>query len=390
MPIEVITGLPGHGKTLLMMQKLMDAAKKGERPLFAAGIEGLTPGLATTLADPTQWNAKDENGAHIVPDGSLIFVDEAWKWYGHLHNATGQKTPEHVLAFAEHRHRGLDFVMTTQGPGQLYPFLRTLIEGHTHVVRAMGMQAANLYTWAELNDDVKSKSMREVALRKLWSYPKENFGAYKSATLHTIKRKIPMRVFMMPLALIGAVGAAFIAYTYLKPSARAEAMTTEEAAVGSPTAPIGSRAPTLTAMQAHEPEAVEEYFAQFKPRHPAIPASAPAYDKRRVVAQPSVYCVVAGPGETATGYDDGDDCRCLTEQGTPYALDDQLCRLNARNGQPYDHYKQPPRNDQRRDERPQRDFQPTGEAAPSPVAVIEGDQVSGYGDLGARDLTAAP
>ncbi|MGH8075959.1 MAG: zonular occludens toxin domain-containing protein [Lysobacter sp.] len=389
MPIEVITGLPGHGKTLLMMEKLHDAAKKAERPLFAAGIEGLAPGLATVLPDPTQWNAKDENGEHIVPDGSLIFVDEAWKWYGHLHNATGQKTPDHVLAFAEHRHRGLDFVMTTQGPGQLYPFLRTLIEGHTHVVRAMGTQAANLYTWAELNDDVKSRTMRDAALRKLWSYPKQNFNSYKSATQHTIKRKIPLRVFLMPVALLGAIGAAFIAYTYLKPSARAEAMATEEAAGGLPPTPTGTRVAAMTATQAHEPEAVAEYFAQFRPRNDAIPSSAPAYDKRRVVAQPQVYCVIAGPGETATGYDAEEDCRCLTEQGTPYKLDDAMCRMNARNGHAYDHFKQPPRNDLRRDERTARDSLQTGEAAPLSATSIEAEQVSGYGDLGTRDITSA-
>ncbi|WP_223903055.1 zonular occludens toxin domain-containing protein, partial [Lactobacillus laiwuensis] len=127
MPIELFTGQPGNGKTALMMERLVAEAKAANRPIFAVGIDGLDPGLATVLDDARHWNDKDAEGNYIVPNGSLIFVDEAWKWFGHLHDATRQQTPRHVLELAEHRHRGLDFVWTTQQPNQLYPFVRGLI-----------------------------------------------------------------------------------------------------------------------------------------------------------------------------------------------------------------------------------------------------------------------
>lgn len=100
MPIDLYTGQPGNGKTALMVERLIAEAKKAERPIFAAGIEGLKPGLAEVLDDPRGWNAKDSSGEFIVPNGSLIFVDEAWKWFGHLHDASRQATPKHVLDLA--------------------------------------------------------------------------------------------------------------------------------------------------------------------------------------------------------------------------------------------------------------------------------------------------
>src|SRR5690606_6192513 len=129
----------GHGKTSLMVEHLLKEAKaKDPRPLVAYGIDGLKPGLATVLKDPREWNAVREGEtchchdtenseaceSHVIPNGALIFVDEAWKWFGHLHNATRQSVPPHVLALAEHRHRGIDFVWTMQSPIQIYPFAR--------------------------------------------------------------------------------------------------------------------------------------------------------------------------------------------------------------------------------------------------------------------------
>ncbi len=107
MPITVLTGTPGGGKTALMMERLLEESKRAERPLFAAGIDGLQHGLATVLEDPRQWNAKDAEGHYLVPNGAIIFIDEAWKWFGHLHDASRQPTPHYVLELAEHRHRGL-------------------------------------------------------------------------------------------------------------------------------------------------------------------------------------------------------------------------------------------------------------------------------------------
>lgn len=329
MPIEVITGLPGHGKTLLLVSKLIEAAEKAERPLFVCGVDGLKPGLARTLEDPTQWDARDANGEHLVPDGALIFVDEAWKWYGHLHNARSQPNPPHVLQFAEHRHRGLDFVMTTQGPGQLYPFLRSLIEGHTHVVRTMGMQVAQLYTWPELNEDVKSRTMRDLAIRKVWPYPKKVFDAYKSATQHTIKRKIPTRIFLLPVLVIAGLSLGYLGLKSLSPSAMADTLT-EGRASGLPDA-APAVAPAASETSAPARMTAEEWLQRFQPRVPQMPMSAPAFDDRPVLSEPRVFCAI---GERL-------GCRCLTEQGTRYEMDQQQCVALVNSGGVYDPFRAP-------------------------------------------------
>ncbi|WP_239499611.1 zonular occludens toxin domain-containing protein, partial [Stenotrophomonas maltophilia] len=187
MPIELFTGQPGNGKTALMMERLVEEAKAANRPIFAVGIDGLDPGLATVLDDARHWNDKDAEGNYIVPNGSLIFVDEAWKWFGHLHDATRQQTPRHVLELAEHRHRGLDFVWTTQQPNQLYPFVRGLIGAHSHVVRRFGTKMLDVYRWGELNEEIKSLAKRDMAQRTTRLLPSQVFGQYKSAEVHTIK-----------------------------------------------------------------------------------------------------------------------------------------------------------------------------------------------------------
>jgi len=66
----------------------------------------------------------------------------------------------------------------------------------------------------------------------------------------------------------------------------------------------------------------DDLVAWLTPRLPGQPWTAPAYDKRPVVAQPELYCVAAEDG----------DCKCITEQGTRYVLDMQMCRVIAREG----------------------------------------------------------
>ena len=358
MPIEIFTGLPGNGKTAFMMERLQQEAEKGERPLFAAGINGLEPGLATVLEDPRKWNEvrEGEEGtcnctagpaghAHVVPDGSLIFVDEAWKWFGHLHDASRQATPPHVLQLAEHRHRGLDFVWTAQGPNQIYPFARTLIASHTHMVRRFGTQLVEQFKWSELQDDVKSPARREQAMRNTRALPKHVFGSYKSAEIHTIKPKIPFRVFAIPLMLIAAIAFGWLAYNKIRP-AQASDTPAEAASAGSPAPPPawetapGQRDPA-------KPLTPTEYAEVHLPRFAVMPWTAQIFDERPAISDPQLYCMASGPGLNGAGEWTEGGCHCVTEQGTRYDLGDGECRRVARWGTPYNPYRE--RRDQRSD-----------------------------------------
>lgn len=391
MPIEVYTGKPGNGKTALMMERLMAEAKKGERPIYAAGIDGLQPGLATVLADPREWNAKDDRGEYIVPNGALIFIDEAWKWFGHLHDASRQSTPAHVLALAEHRHRGIDFVWTTQGPNQLYPFTRNLIADHYHCVRRFGTQIIDVFKWEELCEDIKSAPKREAAQRTTRALPKDVFGKYKSADVHTIKRKIPVKVLMLPLMVIVAGFLLWIAYNSLKPSAmsaKAAGLGPNAASAASGLSP--SDAHTANGRLQEKPLTRSEYAKKHLPRFSTMPWTSEVFDGREVTADPQLMCMSSRAGEGEGGEHREDSCTCLTEQGTFYEISQPECRRIARFGPVYNPYRE--RHDDRSG--PGAGGAPpavTGviDAAPS-RAVMTAPQMSGYGDIGVGNAKSAP
>jgi len=349
MPIELFTGQPGNGKTALMMERLVAEAKAAARPIFAAGIDGLDPGLAAVLDDPRHWNDKDAEGNYIVPDGSLIFVDEAWKWFGHLHDATRQQTPRHVLALAEHRHRGLDFVWTTQQPNQLYPFVRGLIGAHSHVVRRFGTKMLDVYRWGELNEEIKSLAKRDMAQRTTRLLPSQVFGQYKSAEVHTIKARIPLKVLALPLMALVGIGLAYWAYTMLRPSVVAG----EEGAKGTQSASADA-APALLGGGSRREGAprwptAAAYAKDHLPRIGTMPWTAPVFDERQARSDPQLVCMSSLEGLDAQGVRQEAGCRCLTEQGTAYELSQPECRTLARNGPVYNPYRE--RSDERRDQR---------------------------------------
>lgn len=334
MPIEVLTGLPRNGKTLRMMWLLEQAAKDAKRPLFAAGIDGLQPGLATVLDDPRRWNERRPDGSYIVPDGSLIFVDEAWKWFGHLHNASRQATPVHVLDMAEHGHRGLDFVFTTQGPGQLYPFLRTLIQGHTHCVRVMGAEAAKLYFWPELNDDVKSPSMREAAITTFWRYPRALYAKYHSANVHTVKFKLNPRIALLGVLILAVVVLGYFGISRFRQEAPGlAAAAASDGGSGAAEVPATGGIPLRVPTPAERIAYTEEYAYRHTPRIAGMPWTAPIFDGRPVTAEPRLLCI-------ARGQDGRDGCNCYTEQFTPVVgIDLGECMTMAKQGEPYNPYR---------------------------------------------------
>lgn len=358
MPIELYTGQPGNGKTALMMERLLDEAKRSERPIFAAGIDGLQPGLATVLDDPRKWNDHDPDGdptcdchgdgqlhAHRIPDGSLIFVDEAWKWFGHLHDARSQATPKHVLDLAEHRHRGLDFVWTTQQPNQLYPFVRGLIGSHSHVVRRFGTKMIDVFRWGELNEEVKSSAKRDNAQRTTRLLPSGAFGSYKSAEVHTIKPRVPFKVLALPAMVVAAAIFVFFAYRILKPDAYAERLK------GSGTTAQAGVPASSTAAQGEQPREsrfknATDYARQHLPRFGTMPWTAPIFDDRQVTADPQLVCMSSLGGADAYGNHSEPSCTCLTEQGTRYELSQPECRTLARYGSVYNPYRE--RHDEQR------------------------------------------
>ncbi|MBA0328491.1 hypothetical protein D7U76_09845 [Stenotrophomonas maltophilia] len=369
MPIELFTGQPGNGKTALMMERLVAEAKAASRPIFAAGIDGLDPGLATVLDDPRHWNNKDADGNYIVPDGSLIFIDEAWKWFGHLHDATRQQTPRHVLELAEHRHRGLDFVWTTQQPNQLYPFVRGLIGSHAHVVRRFGTKMIDVYRWGELNEEIKSLAKRDMAQRTTRLLPAQVFGQYKSAEVHTIKARIPFKVMLLPVLVVVAIVFAYLAYRSLTSSGLTGGEGKEGTQSASADAAPSPFRPTGAKEGAPRWPSAAAYAKDHLPRISTMPWTAPVFDDRQARSDPQLVCMSSMEGLDAQGVRQEASCRCLTEQGTAYDLSQPECRTLARNGPAYNPYRE--RSEDRRDQR----FDAASQPRPAESVAVTGSVV---------------
>lgn len=401
MPIELMTGLPGTSKTTRLVARMIEESKKDNpRPLVAMGVNGLKPGLATILDDPRKWSevidrtqgpctcpliggdidpdtGKYPPHTHRIPAGALVFVDEAWKWFGHLQDASRQATPKHVLDLAEHRHMGIDFVWTTQAPQQIYPFARAMVNTHTHIVRKFGTQLCDTYTWGELQEDYKSEGRRSAALKGTSAMPKHAWEWFTSTQENTIKPKIPFRVVALPLLLIGAGIAAWLAYTSLRPPAQAET-----AAAGPDSGlpePAQSEDRRARRSKSDEPITAAEYAALHLPRFATMPHTAPLFDDRSPTSDPLLLCMSSpGGGVDAQGEDRGPGCTCLTEQGTKYEIGEPECRRVARWGQPYNPYRRSSGTPSERRQEPQ-------EARPARAPVV----VAGGGEGGAGGRPAA-
>lgn len=351
MPIHLITGIPGHGKTAQAVKLLMEAnaenaklvaAGKVPRPIYAAGFDGLEDGLAEPLDDPTSWCRREHigNGADgkplweyksNLPNGSLVFVDEAWKWFGHLQGSM-RDTPSHVLGLAEHRHFGIDFVWTAQGVGQMYPFLRPLVSPHWHTVRKFGTQQIDLYKWEELCEDVKSQASRDRANKVVTVLPSQSFGKYKSASEHTIKARLPWKVWLIPVVIVVALVSGFYAWKSLTPEAMAARAKAPEA--GLPADGAGSLAYNPSA-SGDAPLTPEQWIERLTPRFPGMHESAPVFDGREVLSTPRRHCIISGEGSDQR-------CNCYTEQGTPLReVQPGVCLEVARWGE-YDPFRAEP------------------------------------------------
>jgi zona occludens toxin len=137
MPIELITGLPGNAKTLYGIQSTIKRAKEENRPVYYDGIKELIEddprleGTTWTKFDAAKWH-------EVVPSGSLIFIDEAQKIFRARN--MGATPPIYVTELEEHRHKGIDFVMTTQHPRLIDPAIKVLTQTHKHMVRVSGFE----------------------------------------------------------------------------------------------------------------------------------------------------------------------------------------------------------------------------------------------------------
>lgn len=380
--IYLLTGQPGHGKTLRGLEMALDFKEKG-RVVFASGTPGLDYAKAgfLPLTDPKDWQN--------LPDNSVIFIDECYTAFPN--RAANSAPPPHVEALARHRHRGFDFVLVCQLGNQIDPFLRGLVDQHTHVRRKFGFKVAVLKTW----DHYEANPLKQDGSNTTWRHPKKVMDAqlYTSTTQDTTKRRLPWYFIAAPL-LLGYVG-----YVFWKissgglfggddPAVPAAQAATLDGATAAPAAGAPAAAGYDKKMT------TEEYIANLTPRVLSMPWSAPAFDGRKAMSEPLVACMSTGAGEDALGGHREASCQCMTEQGTRYVMERKFCEQIARHGPVYNPFIRENSRDKReagltRDRSPQDAAPFNGTEADKAArggsggSVMSAPQISGYGDIAA-------
>lgn len=296
--IELVTGLPGSGKTLSTIWRYKLISERENRPVYYHGIKDLAlPWIE--LQDPTKWMDVEPN--------AIVIIDECQRTFRPASPAQG--VPPHVAALETHRHDGIDLVLLTQQPMLVHRNVRELVGHHLHVVRAFGMARSVIHEWDQCRDNPRTS--RKDSRTTSFSYPKEAFTLYKSAEVHTHKRAIPLRVWIMLLSPFVAGALLWIGYQQMSKVTpgqhHAQPVQSQQAQTGQMQQgrPVGS----LT--QA-------EYMESYRPRLSHMAHTASRYD---AVTQPKI-----APRPAACVQSQRSGCKCYTQQGTPYSVDDFICR----------------------------------------------------------------
>lgn len=318
--IELITGLPGNGKTLYTISYVKAKAEKENRAVFYNGIPELTLNWQK-LDDPREWMK--------CPPGSIIVLDEAQQTF--RNRTMGSVPPDFVQALETHRHMGIDLVMITQHPSLIDPAVRRLAGSHRHMVRIWGMEASTVHQWASVKDNCdKSRADSE---KKKWAFDKSVYGYYKSAEVHTMKRTIPARVKLLGLLLVVFALAVWQVVSFIGKKTNgpelAKAPGAAASAVTGGASPVAAVQPRISAPPDPLVDA-QAYVFKETPRVVGLPQTAPKYDDLTTPTTVPVPAMCFVKGDVATGRNVS--CRCMTQQATPMDVPFNMCMSFALNG----------------------------------------------------------
>lgn len=298
--IYLTSGLPGSGKTLYTIAQVKKRAEDENRPVFYLGIGGLVLPGWTQIADFVSWLK--------CPQGSLIVIDECQEHLPPQARGKGVAVPPEVQGFSTHRHRGVDVYLITQDAMQFDHFVRRLVGVHVHLVRPFGMQYAQVWQFESVIPFQAEKAAAgfydKISQRSRFDYPTDLFNVYKSAEVHTHKRRLPWKkLALVGALLVGISVAAVVAYRTVRHGIGSGSEVAKDESKGKGAAeggflPGGGRA---------APATTAEYVRARIPRVQGVPESAPVYDALAVpVTFPRVSACAIYRGV----------CKCWTQQGS--------------------------------------------------------------------------
>lgn len=327
MPITLWTGLPGNGKTLNALKAVKMQSEKEARPVFYSGIKITDPAaLPWTEIEPEKW--------FEVPNGSIVVIDECQRVFRpRMH---GKEPPQHVVELETHRHKGIDIHLITQHPMLADPSIRRLTDRHLHVVRAFGTESCTIHEWPQVRENCEKPAGRQDSIKHLTKYPKEVYAWYKSAEVHTMKRRVPAKFFVLAAAPVVLFGLVYYLYGNImaridgthessKPSFMQGQQASPGALPGAPSGyfgtPAGGRGEK--ADYRHAEEDAKQYMYERTPRMQGIAYTAPIYDD---LTKPSRVPVPAACVQS------GKRCQCYTQQATKLDVPFNQCAELAHNG----------------------------------------------------------
>jgi len=194
--ITLITGVPGSGKTLRTLE-LMDNEVQAGRPVWT-NIEGCT--LPGVMQLPKEWGGHWQD----YDDGSVFVIDEVqliWRASGRQ----GLTRNLDIQELEKHRHRGMDFILTTQHPTFVETHVRKLVGKHEHINRPKGSSTVGISTMDHYFDIQDSHVVRSADFT-IWRHPKKYFKYYQSATIHTHGFKVPKKLMGMLAVIVILTG----------------------------------------------------------------------------------------------------------------------------------------------------------------------------------------
>lgn len=299
--IYLTTGANGAGKTLNTLEWVRAKQIKEGRTVYYHGFD-MKPEKAAEFGwlpcDPKNWMA--------LPDGAIIVLDECQKAFPV--RGSGAAIPPHVQQLDEHRKRGFDFFLISQHPLNVDKFILRLIGSpgwHRHLKRAFGADMVSVLEWSAVATNCEKAGAGKSAKVSMVAFPKHVYGWYDSAVLHTGKKQIPFKVYLLGVLVVAIPLLFWFGFKQV-------------GAAGKRSSDASASSPGVAAAPAKP-----DYFASYVPRVPGLPHTAPRYDEvtKPTVAPMPAACVSMGKR-----------CSCFTQQGTSLDTPAALCQQIVKGG----------------------------------------------------------
>ena len=306
--LYLVTGANGAGKTLNTLKWVAERAAKESRPVCHNGR--FEPVEGGALAS---WKKVDFKDWQNEPDGTIFLIDEC-------HNdlplrPSSAPVPDPVKMLAEHRRRGMDFYLVTQHPQNIDTFVRRLIGSpgwHRHLKRTFGADLVSVLEWSAVNPNCEKSGAGNSGTVTMQAFPKEVYGWYKSASLHTGKTRIPKKVYFAVAAAILGPLLLYLGVRSVYQNTTKRAVSVQPSGVvagsGGGAGPGGVSVPASAGYAEKPVKSFAAFVQESEPRVSGLPHTAPKYDD---ATRPTRVPVPAACVEM-----ESKGCKCYTQQGT--------------------------------------------------------------------------